>query len=177
MRILTVLLIFLFTTPAAFADSCVARLTGVAITREHVGDRLCSIDFHVGGPTDFRAWARLNGDTLSFYIYTRNEDRRSDVLYGRDVIRIALDEYGDRVRTIKAIWYSGDNLEAYDAAIANGVPKRRAAAATWTGRTLARFGFTSVGSVTRVRPDDRPEYVTCLFRRPFSERWRRWWAS
>ena len=110
--------------------------------------------------------ATLRRGRLYFSIWLRDEDSRSQNLYGRDVIRVALHEFGDRVRTVCTSWSDGDNLTEYLAHRAERKSPRAAAADTWTGRTLARMGFTRVGRPSRHRLYRDKYSWRCDFRRP-----------
>ncbi|GAA2135578.1 hypothetical protein GCM10009760_14270 [Kitasatospora kazusensis] len=94
---------------------------------------------------------RLDGSTIS----------------GKQMFQMVMEHFGDRVEMIQGNWSYGDNLAAFNKLIAEGMPEKTAARATWTGLRAADYGFTSV-RISRAVPAADGGYaaVSADFRRP-----------
>lgn len=76
-----------------------------------------------------------------------------------------MDHLGDRVNSIQGCWRYGDNLDAFNEAVANGEGLRTVARGKWTGRRAAEFGFSRVKMVEAEEGVDGFNVVSALFRR------------
>ena len=55
-------------------------------------------------------------------------------LRGKQMVADVTDHFGDRVQSIQGYWKYGDNLGAFNDAVANGESLGSAARGTWTGQ-------------------------------------------
>ncbi|MER5635621.1 Hint domain-containing protein [Kitasatospora sp. NPDC002227] len=94
---------------------------------------------------------RLEGSTIS----------------GKQMFQMVMDHFGDKVEIIQGNWSYGDNLAAFNKLIAEGMPEKTAARATWTGQRAADYGYTSV-RISRAEPAAEGGYarVSADFRKP-----------
>lgn len=76
-----------------------------------------------------------------------------------------MDHFGDRVVSVQGYWRYGDNLGAFNEAVASGLSLGTAARGTWTGQRAAEFGFTRVKVVQADEGVDGFRVVSAVFRR------------
>lgn len=91
----------------------------------------------------------LRGGELELHIRAQTNEGARGAIRGAEQFRKIIDYFGlNNIRSIKGSWSYGDNLNAFNKAIAEGATPEAAAAQTWTGQQAAKVGFTGV-HVTR----------------------------
>jgi hypothetical protein len=70
------------------------------------------------------------------------------------------------VTAVRGHWAFGTNLEEFNALVSAGATDEEAAAGTWTGRRVAKYGFTKVASVSAEGEPGAYKPVEALFVRP-----------
>ncbi|SBT89725.1 intein C-terminal splicing region/RHS repeat-associated core domain-containing protein [Streptomyces sp. DI166] len=90
---------------------------------------------------------------------------RGSPLRGKQMFADVMEHFGDRVQSIQGYWRYGDNLGAFNKAVAEGMSMRAAARDTWTGKRAAEFGFTRVKILQADEGVDGFTVVSALFRR------------
>jgi hypothetical protein len=115
-----------------------------------------------------------NERQLQLFFRTRqSKAERSFVLHGTEHLQKALQHLDGQFDTICAEWVPafGDNLDAFNEAVAAGASKEEAAlTATWTGPRAADAGYSKV-SISSVTPEEPPfTNVEVRFSRPRSRR-------
>jgi hypothetical protein len=165
------LALFVVAHPAYGAADCGPHLgevpLGVSVSPTYDAfGRLARLDFEDRARPELTASAVLYERQVTFDMHLGNSEGHPRALFGRDVCRIALHEFGPAVMTVRAVWLDGVNLETNRRLVADGVAPARAAAATWTGRMALRHGFTRVEKVYAGEDPALPNYVRYNFERP-----------
>jgi hypothetical protein len=105
---------------------------------------------------------RSDGE-LTFSIITKLNGTYG-VVRAKELFAAMMKHFGDRVKSIKAVWSSeiemGDNLDAFNSAVRAGKTARQAAFDTWTGQQAKAAGFTAVGRI--VPAGDEGNYIDVL---------------
>jgi hypothetical protein len=99
--------------------------------------------------SDFHLEGRLRNGVLEYSVRTTSSlgDRRA-TWSAREEVGHMIRHFGDRVKAIEGHWQYGDNLTAFNAAVAAGVPPKQAAMQTWSGKVAADFRFYRVQIVS-----------------------------
>jgi RHS repeat-associated protein len=85
-------------------------------------------------------------------------------LRGKQMFADVMDYFGDRVKSITGNWRYGDNLKAFNDAVANGESFGNAARTTWTAQRAAEYGFTRVKVTETDEGANGYSFVSSLFR-------------
>jgi RHS repeat-associated protein len=93
-----------------------------------------------------------------------NHPKLGSPLRGKQMFADVMDHFGDRVKSITGYWRYGDNLGAFNDAVANGESLGSAARGTWTGQRAAEHGFSRVKIVQADEGVDGFNVVSALFR-------------
>ena len=126
-------------------------------------------EYHLTDPIDsrFEATASVNKGELLFNIRIELESgERSTVLRGPDELRKILAHFVPRYQTVRVCWSYGDNLKAFNRAIAVGATADEAALRTWTGHLLALAGYSNVSIRSLEGSTARFTKVVVCFRKP-----------
>lgn len=94
-----------------------------------------------------------------------NNPKLGSPLRGKKMFADVMDHFGDRVKSIQGYWKYGDNLGAFNDAVANGKSLGSAAKGTWTGRRAAEYGFARVKVIQADEGLDGFTAVSAIFRR------------
>ncbi|MBS2965233.1 hypothetical protein KGA66_19445 [Actinocrinis puniceicyclus] len=94
-----------------------------------------------------------------------NHPELGSPLRGKQMFADVMQHFGDRVNSITGYWRYGDNLGAFNDAVANGESLGSAARGTWTGQRAGEYGFTRVKVVQADEGVDGFSVVSALFRR------------
>ena len=125
--------------------------------------------YSVSDPTDprFRASASVKAGELEVDIRVELESgETSTVLRGPDELRKILAHFVPRYRSVHVCWSYGDNLKAFNRAIAVGATADEAALRTWTGHQLALAGYSNVSIQSLEGSTGRFTKVTVCFGKP-----------
>jgi hypothetical protein len=101
--------------------------------------------YSVSDPADsrFHAIAVVEDEELQIDIRAELESgERSAVLNGADQVRKILAHFVPRYKSIRTCWWFGDNLAAFNRAIAAGATPEAAAVRTALGHQFALAGFS-----------------------------------
>jgi len=92
-----------------------------------------------------QAFAVIDNGELAITLRTRLEDgTRSPVLRGSEQFERILAHFSGKFLGIQGSWSFGDNLAAFNRAIAQGSSIADAALQTWTGRQATAAGYARV---------------------------------
>jgi len=92
-----------------------------------------------------QAFAVIDNGELAITLRTRLEDgTRSPLLRGSEQFERILAHFSGKFLGIQGSWSFGDNLAAFNHAIAQGSSIADAALQTWTGKQAAVAGYTRV---------------------------------
>ena len=87
----------------------------------------------------------IEGDELVVDIRTESESgERSSVLWGQDHLRKVVAHFAPRYHSVRTSWWVGDNLKAFNRAIAVGATPEQAAIRTPMGHQIALTGYSQV---------------------------------
>jgi hypothetical protein len=82
---------------------------------------------------------------LELHIRAQTDAGIRGAIRGAEQFKKIVDYFGlEKIRSIKGSWSFGDNLSAFNNAIAGGATPEAAAAGTWTGKQAKEVGFTAV---------------------------------
>jgi len=117
---------------------------------------------------------RLEGETLSLYIYTKTPSgERSPLIRGKEAFAKVMEHFGPEVKRIKGNWttstsekYGSDNLKTLNELTSKGISIEDAAKETWTGKQAATFGFTQVKKTFSEGSPGQYSLVEVLFTKP-----------
>ncbi len=91
-----------------------------------------------------------NGE-LKFDIRTVDAiDGSHKIVRGRVLFDLMMLHFGASVRSMIGFWMEGDNLAAFNRALADGKAENEAAIGTWTGAQAKRHGFDSVEFLQKI---------------------------
>jgi hypothetical protein len=125
--------------------------------------------YHVADPIDprFEATASLNAAELLFDIKVELESgQRSISLRGPDQLRKILTHFAQRFDRLRVCWSYGDNLKAFNRAIAAGTTNEEAVLRTATGHQLALAGYSNVAIESLEGSRASHTKVVVCFRKP-----------
>jgi hypothetical protein len=103
--------------------------------------------YFASDPADpgFQVTGVIEGDELVLDIRTESESgERSLGLWGLEHLRKVLAHFAPRYRSVRTSWWFGDNLKAFNRAIAVGAAPEQAAIRTPIGHQLALTGYSQV---------------------------------
>ena len=103
--------------------------------------------YFASDPADpgFQVTGVIEGDELVLDIRTESESgERSLGLWGLEHLRKVMAHFAPRYRSVRTSWWVGDNLKAFNRAIAVGATPEQAAIRTPIGHQLALTGYSQV---------------------------------
>jgi hypothetical protein len=125
--------------------------------------------YHAADPVDprFEATASVNAGELVFDIKVELESgERSNSLRGPDQLRKILAYFAQRYDSLRVYWAYGENLKAFNRAVAAGATNEEAVLRTATGNQLALAGYSNVAIQSLEGLRARHTKVVVCFRKP-----------
>ncbi|PWT80915.1 MAG: hypothetical protein C5B58_10670 [Acidobacteria bacterium] len=126
-------------------------------------------EYHATDPIDprFEAVAFLEADELIFDIRVQLESgERSTNLRWQEQLRKILAYFAKRFKTLRVCWSYGENLTAFNRAIAAGAEPEWAARRTFIGHELYLAGYSDVSIRSQEGLRARYTKVVVSFRKP-----------
>ena len=128
-------------------------------------------DYSDSDPLDprFQASATVQRGELRLTIRTQLESgERAPALREAEQFRKVVAHFARRFHSISVSWTYGDNLAAFNRAIAAGAAPEEAALRTWTGQQAAAAGYSRVQILSLERQPGRYSRVAGTFGKPES---------
>jgi hypothetical protein len=125
--------------------------------------------YHTADPLDprFEATAYVKAGELFFDIRVElDSGERSISLRGPDQLRKILAYFAHRYDSLRVCWSYGDNLKAFNRAIAAGATNEEAVLRTTTGHQLALAGYSNVTIQSLEGLSARHTKLVVCFRKP-----------
>jgi len=125
--------------------------------------------YHASDPIDprFEATACVDAGELLFDIRVELESgERSISLRGPDQLRKILVHFARRYDRLRVCWSYGDNLKAFNSAVAAGATNEEAVLRTSTGHQLALAGYSNVAIQSLEGCCARYTRLVVCFRKP-----------
>jgi RHS repeat-associated protein len=109
----------------------------------------------------------LREGELELQIRTQTNEGTRGAIRGAEQFKKILDYFGKQnIRSIKGSWSYGDNLAAFNKAIAGGATPEAAARGTWTAQQAAKAGFTTAHVTRTYGAAGAYTKVEAIFTRP-----------
>ncbi len=109
-----------------------------------------------------------DGSLDLIFLLKDKENIHSKNLRGQEMFANIIEYFGpEKIKKINGFWIKGDNLNAFNTSLKNGLTFEEAAKQTWTGKQAAKYGYTeAIIKYTEKNRDGQYIKVKVQFEKP-----------